>query len=104
MGTVRPPYVFFPFSTPSTLFPCTPSTVTLTFSHSLQHLVLKSSLAGKTDFEEFCTMLRDARESANLFTGAEDAEALSDKQLTTLLTFDKWPTKKNGCTFSSSHA
>ena len=50
---------------------------------------------GKTDFEEFCGMLRDARARANLFTGAEDAE-LNDKQLTALLTFDKWPSKSSG--------
>jgi len=47
-------------------------------------------------------MLRAARAKANLFTGAEDAEHLSDKQLTALLAFDKWPSKRSGSTFPSS--
>jgi hypothetical protein len=51
---------------------------------------------GKTDFKEFCVMIRKARAKANLFTGAEDVEALSDTQLTALLAFDNWPSASSG--------
>ena len=51
---------------------------------------------GETDFGEFCTLLKESRARANLFTGSEDVNVLSDKQMDTLLLFHGWPTEHEG--------
>jgi len=51
---------------------------------------------GKVDLEEFRIMVRTSRLAANLFTGSEDLECLTVKQMEALLLFDDWPTKHEG--------
>jgi hypothetical protein len=51
---------------------------------------------GMVDLEEFRIMVRTSRLAANLFTGSEDLECLTVKQMEALLLFDDWPTKHEG--------
>ena len=51
---------------------------------------------GEVDLDEFRIMVRTSRLAANLFTGAEDLERLTVKQMEALLMYDDWPTKHEG--------
>ena len=51
---------------------------------------------GTVDLEEFRMMVRTSRLAAHLFTGSEDLECLTVKQMEALLLFDDWPTKHQG--------
>jgi hypothetical protein len=51
---------------------------------------------GKMDFDQFCTLIKDVRAKTNLFTGCEDVNALTEKQMDTLLLYHRWPTKHEG--------
>jgi len=51
---------------------------------------------GKTNFLEFCAMIKEARSKTNLFTGTEDLDSLSEIQLQELLIFNAWPTNHRG--------
>jgi len=70
------------------------ATTYLSIVNSLQ--LFDANGDGKTNFPEFCTMIKEARSKANLFTGTEDLDILNEKQLQELLIFHAWPTNHRG--------
>ena len=51
---------------------------------------------GNVDLEEFCAMIKTSRAAANLFTGNEELDRLTEKQMSSLLLFDGWPQRHEG--------
>jgi hypothetical protein len=57
---------------------------------------------GEVDLPEFRVMLQSAWTAARLFTGSEQADFLTDRQLDALLLYD-WPSKNNSSTDTEQH-
>ena len=51
---------------------------------------------GEVDLEEFRVMIKTSRQAANLFTGSEDLQHLSERQMEGLLLYDDWPARHAG--------
>jgi len=51
---------------------------------------------GKVDRIEFRTMLKKSQEIADLFTGSETLDRLTDRQMETLLLYEDWPKPHEG--------
>jgi hypothetical protein len=51
---------------------------------------------GNVDLDEFRVMIKTSRSAANLFTGNEKLQFLTEKQMAMLLLFDSWPNRHEG--------